>query len=128
MHAEATQPWNAGIPSKPPHGRKARLSHAAHSMNAAPSSLAAPLLAIETSASACSAALWNGSPAGRPPAHEIMATSHGHATALAPMIERLSKTAGVALTSLKGIAVSCGPGAFTGIRVGLATARAMALA
>ncbi|MGH6893329.1 MAG: tRNA (adenosine(37)-N6)-threonylcarbamoyltransferase complex dimerization subunit type 1 TsaB [Dongiaceae bacterium] len=88
-----------------------------------------PLLAIETSASACSVAMRTADMAmGRPPAHEIMATSHGHATALAPMIARLAKATGLALTSLKGIAVSCGPGGFTGIRVGLATARAMALA
>jgi tRNA threonylcarbamoyladenosine biosynthesis protein TsaB len=89
----------------------------------------APLLAIETSGSACSVAMRvSGAAAGQPPAHEIMATSHGHATALAPMIARLAKATGVELKALKAIAVSCGPGGFTGIRVGLATARAMALA
>lgn len=85
-----------------------------------------PLLAIETAGSACSVALRMS--ADQPPAHEIMATSHGHATALAPMIQRLAKATGVELKALKTIAVSCGPGGFTGIRVGLATARAMALA
>ena len=88
--------------------------------------ISAPLLAIETAGSACSVALRLG--ADQPPAHEIMATSHGHATALAPMIQRVAKATGIPLTALKGIAVSCGPGGFTGIRVGLATARAMALA
>lgn len=92
------------------------------------------LLAIETSGSACSVALRTaalpmaGAAMGRPPAHEILATSHGHATALAPMIARLAKASGIELKALTGIAVSCGPGGFTGIRVGLATARAMALA
>jgi len=100
-------------------------------MNATSTStaLAAPLLAVETSASACSVALWAAdTKPGQPPAHEIVATSHGHATALAPMIARVAKTAGIELIALEAIAVSCGPGAFTGIRVGLATARAMALA
>jgi tRNA threonylcarbamoyladenosine biosynthesis protein TsaB len=87
------------------------------------------MLAIETSGSACSVALLTpGAGVGRPPAHEIMATSHGHATALAPMIARVARAAAVELTALQAIAVSCGPGGFTGIRVGLATARAMALA
>ena len=87
---------------------------------------ALPLLAIETTGSACSVALQTI--AGQPPAHEMMATTHGHAAALAPMIAHLAKAAGVDLKALKAVAVSCGPGGFTGIRVGLATARAMALA
>ena len=88
----------------------------------------APLLAIETSGSACSVAIRTSAAPGHPPAHEFTATSHGHATLLVPMIERLAQAAGVELAALGGIAVSCGPGGFTGIRVGLATARAMALA
>jgi tRNA threonylcarbamoyladenosine biosynthesis protein TsaB len=88
----------------------------------------APLLAIETSGSACSVAIRTSAVPGHPPAHEFIATSHGHATLLVPMIERLAQAGGIELAALGGIAVSCGPGGFTGIRVGLATARAMALA
>lgn len=90
--------------------------------------LGAPFLAIETSGSACSVAMRTSIAPGHPPAHEFTVTAHGHATLLMPMVERLARATGVELAALGGIAVSCGPGGFTGIRVGLATARAMALA
>ncbi len=85
----------------------------------------APLLAIDTAGAACSAALWAN---GKVLAHEIAATRHGHAVTLAPMLDRLMAATGIDFKVLGAIAVSCGPGGFTGMRVGLATARALALA
>jgi len=52
----------------------------------------------------------------------------GHAAALAPMIEATLASAGVRAQDLGLIAVTVGPGSFTGVRIGLATARGLALA
>lgn len=83
-----------------------------------------PLLAIDTAGAVCSVALWAEDGVL---AQEVTVTQHGHATALAPMIERLVVAAAADLRSLGAVAVSCGPGGFTGMRVGLAMARALAL-
>jgi tRNA threonylcarbamoyladenosine biosynthesis protein TsaB len=56
------------------------------------------------------------------------AMTRGHAEALAPMIEEASLTVAGGLAALNRIVVTTGPGSFTGIRVGLAMARAMGLA
>ena len=52
----------------------------------------------------------------------------GHAEALMPLIARVMKASGIAFTSLDRIAVTTGPGSFTGLRVGLSAARGIALA
>jgi universal bacterial protein YeaZ len=44
-----------------------------------------------------------------------------HARRLVPTIDRLFAESGIALSTLNGLAVSIGPGSFTGLRVGLAT-------
>ena len=49
-----------------------------------------------------------------------------HGETLLPAIETLLRDAGVARTDLAAIVVGTGPGAFTGLRVGLATAKTMA--
>lgn len=87
-------------------------------------SLVAPLLAIDTAGGACSAALWDGSEvvAG---AMETM--QRGQSERLIPMIEEVLSTSGRGYEDLAAIAVTTGPGGFTGVRLGLATARALAL-
>jgi len=52
---------------------------------------------------------------------------HGQAEALLPMVDRAMREASLTPSALDLIAVTTGPGSFTGIRVGLAAARGMAL-
>jgi tRNA threonylcarbamoyladenosine biosynthesis protein TsaB len=59
-------------------------------------------------------------------AHEVR--ERGHAERLMPMISRLMGEAGLPFCELDRIAVTIGPGSFTGVRVGVAAARALALA
>lgn len=61
-------------------------------------------------------------------AHERLDMRHGHAEALLPMIDRVAVAAGIAAERIDKVAVTLGPGGFTGIRAGLAAARAIALA
>ena len=52
----------------------------------------------------------------------------GHAEALMPLIARVMKESGIAFEALDRIAATTGPGSFTGLRVGIAAARGIALA
>ncbi len=85
------------------------------------------ILAIDTSCGAASVAVVES---GRlePLAVVSRAMERGHAEALAPMVEEAARSVEGGLASLDRIAVTTGPGSFTGIRVGVALARAMGLA
>jgi len=61
-------------------------------------------------------------------ARETLPMARGHAEALLPLLERLSKVAAVPFSTLGRIAVVVGPGSFTGIRIGIAAGRAIGLA
>ena len=56
------------------------------------------------------------------------AQPHGQAEALLPLIDRTMREAGLPPAAIETIAVEIGPGSFTGIRVGLAASRGIALA
>src|SRR5882757_2848873 len=85
------------------------------------------ILAIDTALDACAAAVLDTS-AGGVIALESQAMKRGHAEALMPLIARVMKESGVAFAALDRIAVTTGPGSFTGLRVGLSAARGIALA
>lgn len=80
------------------------------------------VLAIETSGTIGSVALWEGALV----AEESFERGLVHGKALVPAIDVLLERAGWEKTSLGLIAVSQGPGSYTGVRVGVATAKALA--
>ena len=85
------------------------------------------VLAIDTALAACSVAVFD-SEANRMLTNQSLAMTRGHAEALMPLVERVMAEAGVAFTGIDRVAVTTGPGSFTGLRVGVAAARGIAIA
>lgn len=85
------------------------------------------LLAIDTALEACSAAVLD-TQAGGIVARETLMMARGHAEALMPLLRRVIERWGGSFADLDRIAVTTGPGSFTGLRVGIAAARGLALA
>ncbi|PBS14390.1 tRNA (adenosine(37)-N6)-threonylcarbamoyltransferase complex dimerization subunit type 1 TsaB, partial [Lysobacteraceae bacterium NML93-0793] len=82
------------------------------------------LLAFETATEACSVAVWDD---GRI-LERFEIAPRRHAELALPWAEQLLAEAGLARAQLDAIAVSRGPGAFTGVRLGIALAQGIALA
>jgi len=82
------------------------------------------LLALDTSSDACSAALL--SEQGCEAVFEV--TPRAHTRLILPMIEQVLQRACTRLADIEGIAVGCGPGAFTGVRIAIGVAQGLALA
>lgn len=83
------------------------------------------LLAIDTALGACSAALMDGA---RLLAFRREDMARGHAEKLAPMVDAVMREAGQSFDRIACLAVTTGPGTFTGQRVGLAFVRALMVA
>ena len=83
------------------------------------------ILAIETSAPIGGVALWEG---GTVLAERLFNEHMNHAQELFPAIEAMNHDAGWAPTTPDLIAVSMGPGSFTGLRVGIAAAKMLSYA
>lgn len=61
-------------------------------------------------------------------AHRVENVGHGHTRRLTPLVTGALAEAGLGVEALAWVAADLGPGSFTGVRVGLATARAVAFA
>jgi tRNA threonylcarbamoyladenosine biosynthesis protein TsaB len=82
------------------------------------------ILACDTTQGACSVALYQNNIL----AAQLDEMTKGHAEALMPMLERVLAEAAIDGAALSRLAVTHGPGTFTGVRVGLAAMRGLALA
>ena len=81
-------------------------------------------LCLDTSMAACAVAIMDGNAAL---SKMVEPMARGQSERLVPMIDGAMGAAGIAYTDLDFIAAGCGPGAYTGIRIALSAARALAL-
>lgn len=78
------------------------------------------ILCIETSSNVCSVAVFSE---GNLLAVEEAASVNSHSSLIIPMVEAVLQKAGVTVSVLQAIAISAGPGSYTGLRIGVSTAK-----
>ncbi|WP_392565536.1 tRNA (adenosine(37)-N6)-threonylcarbamoyltransferase complex dimerization subunit type 1 TsaB [Utexia brackfieldae] len=85
--------------------------------------MALTILALDTSTEACSVALLKGTQITA----EFIVSQREHTKRILPMVDQILATAQCQLTELDAIAFGCGPGSFTGVRIGIGIAQGLAL-
>ena len=83
------------------------------------------ILAVDTATRCCSVAVQAG---GRLVAETAVLSDRTHSEHLMGMIREALKSAGLTIRAINGMAVSIGPGSFTGLRIGISTVQGLALA
>ena len=83
------------------------------------------VLGLDTTLGACSVGIIDGD---RLLARRFEPMARGHAEALMPMVQAARREAGLKFADLDLLAVTIGPGTFTGVRVGLAATSGLGLA
>ncbi len=83
------------------------------------------LLAIESSGAVASVAVWEG---GETKVEFSLNDGRTHSEKLMPLVQRALSELSLELRAINAVAVSVGPGSFTGLRIGVATANALAFA
>lgn len=81
------------------------------------------ILGIDTATNACSAAVMDE---GRIIGQTYLNVARKHSATLLPALDQLLELLGLALQDMDAVAVCAGPGSFTGVRIGVATASAFA--
>jgi tRNA threonylcarbamoyladenosine biosynthesis protein TsaB len=83
------------------------------------------ILSLETSTNVCSVALHDGKTLL---AHAEIHEPQSHAARLAPMVEAVCRQADLPLKEIKAVAITSGPGSYTGLRIGTSTAKGICYA
>ncbi len=80
------------------------------------------ILGIETSTNHCSVALFQN---GKPKAFRLLTEEGSHSKMLTLLIQEVCQESEISLQQIHAIAVSIGPGSYTGLRIGLSTAKGL---
>lgn len=83
------------------------------------------ILSLETSADVCSVALHKGQ---QLLGAKVIREPQSHAARLAPLIDETMRESGHLINDLQAVAVSAGPGSYTGLRIGASTAKGLCYA